>query len=143
MLFDVFITWDFNPLPPGGGRPIRSEKAFTIGRFQSTPSGWRETGHLLYIHCVSSNFNPLPPGGGRRALVLQMFYPLYISIHSLRVEGDQYPCNSPIRHLQISIHSLRVEGDLVQVEKIILTHPFQSTPSGWRETAYTAMYGTA
>ena len=34
-----------------------------------------------------------------------------ISIHALRVEGDQSPA-SPTSTISISIHALRVEGDL-------------------------------
>ena len=35
--------WDFNPLPPHGGRPISSEPTAATISFQSTPSAWRET----------------------------------------------------------------------------------------------------
>ena len=78
----------FNPLPPCGGR--RSElgiRFFTLIRFQSTPSVWRET---FRKPCIKSF--------------------TLISIHSLRVEGDVALC---MRELvkRISIHSLRVEGD--------------------------------
>ena len=38
--------------------------------------------------------------------------PLNISIHSLRVEGDDNVFNAINKRLQISIHSLRVEGDM-------------------------------
>ena len=37
-------------------------------------------------------------------------YADYISIHALRVEGDEFH-NYPIGTLDISIHALRVEGD--------------------------------
>ena len=59
-----------------------------VSSFQSTPSAWRETwrGHVLNQE-------------------------RYISIHSLRMEGD---ISVPVRPRQI--------------------HPFQSTPSAWRET---------
>ena len=61
------ITWQyhFNPLPPHGGRLL--EIVLPVGRsiFQSTPSAWRETA------CVSKI--------GTQA---------HISIHSLRMEGD-------------------------------------------------------
>ena len=60
---------------------------FKIG-FLSTPSVWRVTG-----------------------VVMERLEALYISIHTLRVEGD------PLSHvvvdiLPISIHTLRVEGDV-------------------------------
>ena len=35
----------FNPLPPHGGRPSRSESDRSDFTFQSTPSAWRETTH--------------------------------------------------------------------------------------------------
>ena len=103
---------DFNPLPPCGGRLVRFCPAFCIrSAFQSTPSVWRETA--------------LPKHRERRRP---------ISIHSLRVEGDQMFSfgSQPIKHfnplppcggrrkdsvamcyiVDISIHSLRVEGDM-------------------------------
>ena len=101
--------------------------------FQSTPSAWRET----KVHGVISpdclHFNPLPPHGGRRThpsrrTARQYFNPLPphggrlcrdchaalhggISIHSLRMEGDQ-PHPAPTFRPDISIHSLRMEGDV-------------------------------
>ena len=60
---------DFYPRPPGRGRPLAIE-LFTHGSlFLSTPSGWRATwmgGAIIRRHCS-------------------------ISIHALRVEGDQAP----------------------------------------------------
>ena len=80
-----------------------------------------------------------------------------ISIHSLRMEGDQdreaaYGGRSHFNPLpphggrprpvpaddlrqQISIHSLRMEGDWGFWIYFYSTDPFQSTPSAWRETA--------
>ena len=55
----------FNPLPPHGGRPIVIDDAQYLMAFQSTPSAWRETGADSEPGCV-----------------------WYISIHSLRMEGD-------------------------------------------------------
>ena len=57
----------------------------------------------------------------------------YISIHSLRMEGDagmlprDWQCH-------ISIHSLRMEGDTCVLLIYDSGKPFQSTPSAWRET---------
>ena len=57
---------DFNPLPPcGGRRPI------------------------LFKLLSKIYFNPLPPCGGRRAVQGLPVASHPISIHSLRVEGDQ------------------------------------------------------
>ena len=83
-----------------------------------------------------------------------------ISIHALRVEGDQATTVHHIKHVDISIHALRVEGDLLggtnqNTFKFISIHAlrvegdnqwkanvdgqitFLSTPSGWRATAKT------
>ena len=57
-----------------------------------------------------------------------------ISIHSLRVEGDIYGVGGNV-DVNISIHSLRVEGDDAIDTMRRLIDPFQSTPSVWRETA--------
>ena len=78
----------FNPLPPCGGRQSRRGCCCLLSRFQSTPSVWRET------KCNSIRF----VGGG-------------ISIHSLRVEGDQHAAHFRPNRFR-----------------------FQSTPSVWRET---------
>ena len=77
--------------------------------FQSTPSGWRET--LYYT-----------PSQNRS-----------ISIHSLRMEGDEVKTVGYIA-TNISIHSLRMEGDRSKVSVLLPVMPFQSTPSVWRET---------
>ena len=100
----------FNPLPPHGGRPDREYGKLTQKLFQSTPSAWRETrsnGHcidpqhdfnplpphggrlvLTTIFIVTGDFNPLPPHGGRLIPVFFGGCFDYISIHSLRMEGD-------------------------------------------------------
>ena len=105
------------------------------GGFQSTPSVWRETQ-------LSTSYQPQ----------------FNISIHSLRVEGDQLvsflfprpqnfnplpPCGGrPLRSpickgaCRISIHSLRVEGDRQRCFAGSSVPGFQSTPSVWRETTH-------
>ena len=126
---------DFYPRPPGGGRPLSaSPSIWKRSAFLSTPSGWRAT---LYPN--------------------RQKYGIQISIHALRVEGDEgkngdgtegrnfYPrppgggrrttyikakCVRPI-----SIHALRVEGDRGLRRSIRLPPvEFLSTPSGWRAT---------
>ena len=99
----------FNPLPPHGGRLYSDFKNFANLSFQSTPSAWRETPDSQRWECDVAfqstpsawretlsqllsgfripHFNPLPPHGGRReSLGLTMRE--FISIHSLRMEGD-------------------------------------------------------
>ena len=83
----VTPIWDFNPLPPHGGRRTFLLMLLLHRTFQSTPSAWRETTggnsrrrkHHISIHSLrmegdwtrSRNkimqiyFNPLPPHGGR------------------------------------------------------------------------------
>ncbi len=86
---EVSLRKYFNPLPPHGGRPRR---------------------HIKYI-LRFQNFNPLPPHGGRPHRQRRRRQRESISIHSLRMEGDERTPHELVRH------------------KI-----FQSTPSAWRET---------
>ena len=59
------VSTYFNPLPPHGGRLMRTQAHCSVVIFQSTPSAWRETNIGNSPHC-----------------------PSHISIHSLRMEGD-------------------------------------------------------
>ena len=102
--------------------------------FQSTPSAWRETAMRRTIRQVRG-----------------------ISIHSLRMEGDETARHGPMRNTtfqstpsawrettgrvqcavvagDISIHSLRMEGDHGWNSTPGTQRQFQSTPSAWRET---------
>ena len=81
-------------------------------------------------------FYPRPPGGGRRASCTCLkrrrdFYP--------RPPGGGRPriCLYKIRQRKISIHALRVEGDNFSPNKTTIAIKFLSTPSGWRATDYT------
>ena len=65
---------DFNPLPPHGGRLNRFPEKYRNCVFQSTPSAWRETGMIV-------NFQS----------------GIFISIHSLRMEGDRPPSEFHVR----------------------------------------------
>ena len=106
---------DFNPLPPCGGRLCKEMR--------------RKAG--------VDYFNPLPPCGGRPAAVLPSKDRRTISIHSLRVEGDQVEsCEKEDMH--ISIHSLRVEGDthasLGKLRRIISIHSLR-VEGDWADDA--------
>ena len=59
---------------------------------------------------------------------------IYVSIHTLRMEGDWD--NTSVFSLahQISIHTLRMEGDDSISDKVAAIKAFQSTPSAWRVT---------
>ena len=130
----------FNPLPPHGGRLWYAAFRYVPGRFQSTPSAWRETFFSRNILSGTSNFNPLPPHGGRQPhsctlfpliafqstpsawretylIAISLHTPFIISIHSLRMEGDVQIFRTR-SHRHISIHSLRMEGDVYQVGMI-------------------------
>ena len=110
-----FLHWalfHFNPLPPCGGRHLSEPTSQKQGHFNPLPP----CGGRPVIRCItepkSADFNPLPPCGGRRpafrpeAPSFQFqstpsvwretakestltTTPSVISIHSLRVEGDQ------------------------------------------------------
>ena len=80
------------------------------------------------------DFYPRPPGGGRHQRHYSRSLHRQISIHALRVEGDQ--CHEHIKCvIFISIHALRVEGDCFRVCRAFVCVQFLSTPSGWRATA--------
>ena len=123
----------FYPRPPGGGRPpivppfvpccfisihaLRVEgdlitpcKRVLLTVFLSTPSGWRATLHNQRKLSGGRRFYPRPPGGGRR--VFSRFTGVFrqVSIHALRVEGDQQR-SLHLTLRRVSIHALRVEGD--------------------------------
>ena len=82
------VVSNFNPLPPHGGRQQVFLNVLISHIFQSTPSAWRETQPVPRIFPGGENFNPLPPHGGRRLPFLCNTSSTFISIHSLRMEGD-------------------------------------------------------
>ena len=91
----IILFRNFNPLPPHGGRLHRKSSCTSLSNpFQSTPSAWRETGGMQ--------------GSGQTQ---------DISIHSLRMEGDQCRLYRERNPFLISIHSLRMEGDLTGVRQ--------------------------
>ena len=79
-------------------------------QFQSTPSAWRETFSVLEIHRVIT-FQSTPSAWRETILFAAKSAFVFISIHSLRVEGDQRGREAAKSSFRISIHSLRVEGD--------------------------------
>ena len=103
-------TMYFNPLPPHGGRPTAFCVNAVTSTFQSTPSAWRETR-------VDSFGQSL----------------IFISIHSLRMEGDAI--NRPYRSWKRYFNPLPPHGGRRNIGvEIPMTGSFQSTPSAWRET---------
>ena len=93
-------------------------------------------GDLIVLRCDLTdnvNFNPLPPHGGRRACSIPDCRTAYISIHSLRMEGDRrfYTLSRP----EFYFNPLPPHGGRLDIEtysSVDIT--FQSTPSAWRET---------
>ena len=112
------IYHDFNPLPPCGGRhPQKGDRPAAKNFNPLPPCGGRHA--CKHGHLKRHNFNPLPPCGGRRRFD----------------DGRQV-------FRDISIHSLRVEGDNSWYNIISTRHRFQSTPSVWRETYNTTTFRT-
>ena len=106
----------FNPLPPHGGR-LSSSPGTSAGKvFQSTPSAWRETQCLLDQCRDSRGFQSTPsawretvlnaltagfcvfqstPSAWRETVKCHILSSvIYISIHSLRMEGDEADCHN-------------------------------------------------
>ena len=100
---------NFYPRPPGGGRPRRKNRTWTISYFYPRPPGGGRH-RTRSDRTAALHFYPRPPGGGRRCTVTEERNGAFISIHALRVEGDQKGYDVRYR-IKISIHALRVEGD--------------------------------
>ena len=79
------------------------------GLFQSTPSAWRETKIKVYIS-IDTRFQSTPSAWRETRLARILTSIHAISIHSLRMEGDEHLALVG-RAFMISIHSLRMEGD--------------------------------
>ena len=102
-----------------------------------------------FILTGEKHFNPLPPHGGRRRKILTSNKTMFISIHSLRMEGDPVlVCqNGKIKTFQstpsawretngildnlpqliISIHSLRMEGDSKTAQESVFHFAYPCT----------------
>ena len=122
----------FYPRPPGGGRRRLCDRQFLIFQFLSTPSGWRATNTALRLS-EPVEFLSTPSGWRATVGLVKRAHNVKISIHALRVEGDEimrYAFRAQIIFLstpsgwratlfglnvwckyKISIHALRVEGD--------------------------------
>ena len=108
--FFLFSRSHFNPLPPHGGRPVLTSILRSNPAFQSTPSAWRETSFSIKL---SSDliFQSTPSAWRETEIVPTLRLSKYISIHSLRMEGD-VSFLLRFQSMCISIHSLRMEGDI-------------------------------
>ena len=89
---------NFNPLPPHGGRRQGIRHFRKRRSFQSTPSAWRETRLRPIIFSEDFIFQSTPSAWRetRRRFASKCFPE--ISIHSLRMEGDQVDIFDPAGH---------------------------------------------
>ena len=79
------------------------------------------------------HFNPLPPHGGRRENSVDETGRQHISIHSLRMEGDNPGCENP--QIATDFNPLPPHGGRPRYSLVTGRYSsFQSTPSAWRET---------
>ena len=101
--------------------------------FQSTPSAWRVTVLKLGRELELEKFQSTPSAWRVTWWAGLMIPPGIISIHTLRMEGDDSGLSCHSGH-QISIHTLRMEGDGIPMMRFGVASLFQSTPSAWRVT---------
>ena len=152
---------NFNPLPPHGGRHKHGSQHRGIFTFQSTPSAWRETDiayhpYRMYAFqstpsawretirpwCYQRHGQPFQstPSAWRETLIqLATQLKEEISIHSLRMEGDQFVLLfRDIRN--VHFNPLPPHGGrLPCIHFPVGRYPFQSTPSAWRETCHSIL----
>ena len=96
------------------------------GQFQSTPSVWRETS-FSYCQALFVIFQSTPSVWRETVLIDVDDETQSISIHSLRVEGDD-TLAALVMGKDISIHSLRVEGDDDRLERYKNSCDFNPLP---------------
>ena len=124
--------------------------------FQSTPSAWRETFLALHSLMLAAKFQSTPSAWRETPPVWQILLPVSISIHSLRMEGDEAAmcqlahrnyfnplpphggrpyCTYQPAWLSRHFNPLPPHGGRRgEVMYSIKRGTFQSTPSAWRET---------
>ena len=127
-----YVGGRFNPRLPGGRRHSRADARYTVGVFQSTPSGGKAThsrvrwvdGGDVSIHAfrgegdrapffsneVQNGFNPRLPGG--RRLLQSLGCALEIGFNP-RLPGGRRPALASVTtpSINVSIHAFRGEGD--------------------------------
>ena len=127
------LALNFYPRPPGGGRPHFSSSARSSYSdfYPRPPGGGRHP--LLSFANEPRYFYPRPPGGGRR-LYNNYRYPLtQISIHALRVEGDDLLLRPD--ELTCDFYPRPPGGGRPKRSSFSrICTVFLSTPSGWRAT---------
>ena len=135
-------AWDFNPLPPRGGRLRGDRRKSASSHFNPLPPRGGRRGHAFAQNRPSGNFNPLPPRGGRPGTRRRMaILPLrFQSTPSSRRETGFFHADEILA--TISIHSLLAEGDASRRGGAGSGDGFQSTPSSRRETAGRRSYSS-
>ena len=125
---------DFYPRPPGGGRRRGGFRERSGNqKFLSTPSGWRATSMSPSTTGIVPGFLSTPSGwratlheyGQRKAMA--------ISIHALRVEGDNWSAGAG-RPAGYFYPRPPGGGRLSLTFLCKRASTFLSTPSGWRAT---------
>ena len=101
----------FNPLPPHGGRRTIGNLDANCGRFQSTPSAWRETATCTRVLHILSRFQSTPSAWRETDC-------------KTRLSGSTHHFNP------LPPHGGRPREQMIALRDYI----FQSTPSAWRET---------
>ena len=87
---------NFYPRPPGGGRLYVSGENTFNGPFLSTPSGWRATFLILKGKVQQQPFLSTPSGWRATGHQHRDVCGCDISIHALRVEGDEMLLDLPV-----------------------------------------------
>ena len=82
------LLFYFNPLPPYGGRRKCLNDGLPDFRFQSTPSVWRETSWTRWSCSHRATFQSTPSVWRETFQCYTGIVDFFISIHSLRMEGD-------------------------------------------------------
>ena len=133
-LLDLLLVYqqaDFYPRPPGGGRPGFNNPQLTmLPIFLSTPSGWRATCGGNHAEMEGNIFLSTPSGWRATKPRLAYLKSGRISIHALRVEGDEAGPGQRHTARAISIHALRVEGDNHRIREGRASNDFYPRPPG-------------
>ena len=145
----IYQLYNFNPLPPHGGRHIillHSSGHQTISIHSLRMEGdidvlMTYVDGIISIHSLrmEGDFNPnnidpnqytfqsTPSAWRETSMILWIRCYRYISIHSLRMEGDSI--STRFAHFDnISIHSLRMEGDQLLLVSMLLHQHFNPLP---------------
>ena len=142
--------WNFNPLPPHGGRQKlrdRYPNGFEISIHSLRMEGDEQSEILMRIveeisiHSLRMEgdsdkptdthppkaFQSTPSAWRETVLGRIFFQCCVISIHSLRMEGD-IRLRSNVKKHEISIHSLRMEGDMRRCRRSLPGFHFNPLP---------------